>query len=145
MWKNRIIGVLTLGGAFAGIVVILSQISLSTLGVSGVVIVLVFVTLFAVGIPAGVLTLEKSPNAYYWLYPYWLLQVVAISSPVIIYKFLSGAAFYIGFEQANLKFNFFYGSLFNFYIGTEAPVGIQFNLVAIFVLIYIRKMKENDT
>ena len=133
-WQRRTVGILTLGGSGAGLVIVLGQIFGTSVATIGFAILMVALILFAIGIAAGVLVLENHKLARTLALPFWAIQIPAISTPWVTYEFSSGARFnFLLAQGGNINFTWAAGSQFSFYIGQHSAVALGVNILAIAV------------
>ena len=133
-WLRRMVGVLTLGGGFLGMVIGLTSLIGDANFVSKV-IGFSFFALYAWGVWCGVRVLENSADSLSPIRVYWLLQIPYFSSPVLGFHFFGGAWILTALQTADPEFLWAlqFGNHFSGTLLQPAPLGIGVNLVAIAV------------
>lgn len=137
---RRILGVLTLGGSFLGLVLIAQHVLESPLGLNAILMVL-FGALYGWGVVIGVRLLERSPAVETEANIYWALQLPVFYSGVLSYEFCSGAKITISVSSSGV-FNFFgkFGSEFQFWLMTPTEFVVGINVFAIAALVVLGKI-----
>ena len=143
-WRERIIGVLTLGGSAIGLAAIVSEVPILTLRGLSLLIIATFAVVFIYGIVVGVLVIEKAEKSLLLALPFWLAQVPVLQSAWITYGLYTGAKFDILFgSDLNINFVWSGGTHFTFYLfpGDAGAVGVNVVAIAISYMI-IRNQKD---
>lgn len=143
---ESIIGVMGLGGSYLGLAVTL-QYALQIQSILTIIIALIFATLYLFGIFTGYkLLTEKRESTYKLNLYFWLIQTLAIYSPIITYFFSAGAFIVLGpnLTEFTLAFNLQFGSKFAFYtFNSEQPFILYVNLVAAYFSWFLYKVLKS--
>jgi len=135
-WERRIIGILTLGGSFLGIVIGLTLL-ISQNGALAKIVCVPFLLLYAWGMWCGLLLLESQQRALSQSAWFWGIQIPYFTSPVAGYMFASGSFANVTYEPSSSTINFFYlfGSKFEYsLLQADKSLVIGINLFAVAVL-----------
>ncbi len=136
---HRALTILSIGGAFTGIVITLAGlISMTDHRVIAYLLYLVFIGLYGYGIWAGIRFSEDSADLKP-LRVYYLMQVPWISSPILSYRFTSGFHVTAGIIGSNVQCFFRIGSEWNLNFLQVFPWGIGLNAFALAVLIFLKR------
>ena len=107
---------------------------------------LIFISLFLGCVYAGVLLWQGSPQGLRWSKVLFILQCLGVSSPILVYQFISGAVLHVGFDIAPTGefaggFNFNVGSSFLCsLLNDNAAWGLHVNVVAVLALVHLRSL-----
>lgn len=146
LWLRRLHLVLTIGGGFAGMVITLQAI-FTAKGANPMFYVVLgtFVCLYGYGVFAGVRFAETPGDKTHLAIFYWL-QVLWISSPLIVYRFASGFHVSGAILGGQLAGFLRVGSDWQFSLLKAAPWGIRLNVFALVMAISaMRKDKPDKT
>ena len=134
LWLRRLVGVLTLGGGFLGIVIGLTTL-IGDANFASKTIGFLFSALYAWGVWCGIGVLENSADSLTPVRVYWLLQIPYFTSPVLGFHFFGGAWILTAIQTADPKFLWAlqFGNHFAGTVMQPAPFGIGVNLFAIAV------------
>jgi hypothetical protein len=152
IWIRRTLGVLTIGGSFAGIGMCLAALVQSP-PLFQVFVLIVFTLVYAWGICAGVELFENSPYALISNRNFWCIQIPILHTNFFSYVFFCG-----GFLQVSLKFNpaeygfqfTIFSSQFSLQFGTtpgESPaigVNLLATAIVVFLAMKIRELSEAE-
>jgi len=145
-WQRRLFGVLTLGGSFTGFVVGAAFL-VSPGGDWTRLLSLPFMALYVWGIANGLAVLEERPDSLRWNRYFWLMQIPSLSSPLMGYMFISGAAFHVTYAPLTSDWNYraHLGSQFTYsLLQMNAPFVIGVNLLAIAICAYLLYLGQSS-
>jgi hypothetical protein len=142
-WFTRTLAVLGIGGGALGIA-ITAWLAVTAGPNLALLIFVPVIAAYVFGIHCGVAALRRSPrylsrNAWF----YWL-QLPVLSTPAFVYSFVSGLQVVVGVAPPRLIWNFYLGSTFQLFIGAGAPLVLGINLVAVAILVLIRRMEARS-
>lgn len=138
--ERRVLGVLTLGGGFLGLTLVLSVLMSSGQSLSNQILLLPFVALYCWGIQCGVLLLESHRRSLRASRLFWILQIPYFMSPIGGFFFANGLFVCITIRPFESGGNFLarLGSQFEVsLLQPDKPFEIGINLVAIAVVVYL--------
>jgi len=104
-------------------------------------IFLVVVALYALGLAAGVLFAQNDTRRGLLRF-YYLLQILWLSSPVVSFRFVSGAHVMPAMVGDKLTFSYGLGSVWHVAGSSAASWGLGINLVALVVLWLLRNSRK---
>ena len=145
--RTKFIAGLEIFGGGHGVLLILEDASLlPQFSISTVLLHLIFLSLYIGCISAGVQLWKETPRGIRWSLGLFTLQLVTFSSPLLVYRFISGAhlVILIAFDLISENGSFNFG--FNFNLGSsfllvglqdKAPWGLGINLVAGLALMHL--------
>ena len=140
LWQRRVLGALTLGGGFLGIVsatgLFLGE------GVATKLIGVIVVLLYGFGMWCGLLLLENSPECLRINRAFWLIQTPYFMSPLFGYYIGCGAYLYLTFSPgvSGMGWQYQFGSRFEFsLLQTGRPIVLGFNVLAILIIIFLTR------
>ncbi len=142
-WIKRLISVLQIGGGFFGFTLILQGFTSNELTPMFVILNVVFSLVFLFGIIAGFALIENKKLGVLLSQIYQGIQILMISSPIIVYTFSSGFMVGVSCMGANIGAFFRLGSHYYFYLFQDAPWGIGVNFVALFFFLYLKKKRNH--
>ncbi|WP_139304889.1 hypothetical protein [Microbulbifer marinus] len=140
-YQRRVIGILTLGGSFTGVVLSAEQL-MSVSGVMPVLIYVAFTALYAWGVWLGIAVLENLSKFERGLSKFWCLQIPAFWSPIFGYFFTSGfhLTVFINLSGLSVTGNFQAGSVFKFsLLQSGQPWQVGVNIFAVGVVLFLSK------
>jgi len=145
LWQRRLIGILTLGGSFLGMVITIPFI-LSQEGWLAISITILFVLTYCIGIWCGMRLLEASNKSLMPITLFWTLQIPYLMSPLAGYSFASGALFYVYYRfPEGFGWLTRLGSQFEYSIlQPEKPFTIGINLFAVLVASFLAYQWNNS-
>jgi FtsH-binding integral membrane protein len=73
-----------------------------------------------------------------------ITQIPILSSPYLVYDLCSGLSAKLSCSGSNFGITAFFGTQLQFFIGTQRPWGVGLNLVAIALLILVRKQMKTE-
>ncbi len=140
LWQRRVLGVLTLGGGFLGVVtglgVFLGE------GAAPKFIGAIITLVYGFGIWCGLLMVENEPKSLSINRLYWVVQIPYFMSPLFGYFIGGGAYLYMTFKPglSAIGWQYLLGSRFEFSLfQTGRPVVIGFNLAAFVVVVFLTR------
>ena len=134
-WWRRLQLLLTVGGGFAGLCVVLQgAITAGKMPLLYYIVISFFALLYCLGIFAGIRYSEQ-PDNWLPLFLYHAIQVPLFTSPLFSYIFASGFLLSFGFGGGRLGFSFALGSSWMFTIAQTQPWSIGLNIFAITMVI----------
>lgn len=151
-WLQRILGILALGGGFAGLALGLGL--LTTAGPwFAQFLVALFLVISAWGVLSGLWLLEGRPNAYRQNFYFWLLQVPYVLSNAGIYFVACGASWFLTWQPQVPQWDYFpsFGAHFLFAIAPQhaQPLTLGVNVFATAICAYFwwlqrQRSRPND-
>jgi hypothetical protein len=138
VWQRRLAGVLALGGGYLGLWVALEQFFVAG-DLLSKILCLPFLALYTWGTWCGLQIIEGADDSIRINSFFWALQVPLISSPVISYKFASGALLYVSVQPVDLtcSFDVRFGSQFALSLFQQQPWTVGVNVFALCVWLYL--------
>lgn len=138
-FSQRILGTITLGGSYVGMVVIAAEM-MHISNTLAMLLYAAFLTLYAWGVWCGIRLFENHPSGARMGFWFWLLQVPVLSSPIFGYFFAAGGYITFILQPSNwgYHFNFHFGSAFNVsLVESHQPFYVGVNLFALFIALWL--------
>lgn len=139
IWERRVLGVLALGGAFTGLVLILATLVQDATWVFRLFMVpgLAF---YVWGITCGVRMLEGTPDAIEVNRWYWIVQIPYVDTPLVGGFFTSGASVIIGLQSGEslLFWALHMGSRYKLAVFDFSSMVIGVNVFALAVVAWLK-------
>jgi hypothetical protein len=147
-WTRRVLGVLQVGGGFAGLLAIANE--LGGDAPRGGLGLALFAALLVFGMAAGVALLEGTRWGRRSSIVFWWLQLPVFSSPTIAYALWSGAMLSIGvnFSEVQIGIKADWGAGIEFLLLRDRPYVLAVNLFAVLALYALSRFvgdPERDT
>lgn len=128
--------ILTIGGGFLGIAITLQGLfATSAVNILGYLMFGGFLVLYGFGISIG-FRLAEGDIPWSRLALYYWMQVPWISSPLIAFRFTSGAQATLGIINGQLQSSFRIGSEWNFVLFHEAPWAVGVNIFGLVLALF---------
>lgn len=146
LWQRRALGVLAVGGGFAGAAVAAAKMIEPELSMLASLFMVPIIGLYGWGIWCGLRLLEGDPGATAANRTFWAVQIPYLSSPLAGYLFSSGGLLVISFTPSRMDLgaviyfgSYFQASLFQ----TDNPFKFGVNLFAIaMVMVLTRELRR---
>jgi hypothetical protein len=139
IWERRVLGVLALGGAFTGVVLLLATLMQDATWFTRLLLLPVL-AFYAWGIVCGIQMLEGSPDAIESNTWYWIVQIPCVVTPLIGGFLTSGASVTIGLQSIDplLFWAVNLGTRYKFAVFDGSPITVGVNLLAVAAVIWLK-------
>lgn len=144
--KLKGLGIYQIAGGIIGLLLTVWSV-LNLPGIAGILllIILIAVTLYAYSIYCGILLLKKKAIGLKFSFVNQCLQLVSISAFGFAFKYVSGIVLAVGIDLTESFYFIFDAGVSSWQIsiyGDTAPFIISFNFVAVFILLFIDRLKR---
>ena len=141
-WLRWALIITQVGGGFTGIVITLDYLQNSEhMDLPGLVISIGFMVLYTLATIAGMLFVQNERRTLPLRAALWL-QIPWISSRVIAWQFAAGLCVAVTLIGAAPGVEFWLGSVWQFYLLRELPVGIGVNLFPVLMLFLLGRVRN---
>jgi len=141
IWYRRLFLVASVGGGFSGIAITSTQLFRSGQPPIVYLIYIAVSAAYAAGIYGGIKLIEDEARGLSLLSWYFLVQIPAVSSPVITYLFWSGFSMYLSGGSNGFNWRALYGArwLVNLLRPEDVSVEVGINLFALWATWFLRR------
>src|SRR5574341_1889649 len=141
-WLRWALIITQVGGGFTGIVITLDYLQNSeNMDAPSLVISIGFVALYTFAAIAGMLFAQNNRRTWPLRAALWL-QIPWISSPIIAWQFSAGLCFAVTLIGEAPGVEFWLGSVWQFYLFGELPMGIGVNLFPVLMLFLLGRVRN---